>query len=182
MTKTNAPARIEFSRPVSTEGITEKGIDLTVEADAAECAALARRFDLKGLHRLKAELRLVPDRESTLRLEGHLTASVVQTCVVTLADVTATIDERFSLRFSPEAPVVTGQGAVFVSVDEEDPPEPLVGNTIDLGEVVAEQLALALDPYPRLPGATFTYALPEKPENEEVASPFRKLVGLKEGK
>ena len=41
---------------------------------------------------------------------------------------------------------------------EDDDPEapddiPYGGGSIDLGEAAAEQLALALDPYPRRPGA-----------------------------
>jgi hypothetical protein len=43
-----------------------------------------------------------------------------------------------------------------------------VGETLDLGEALAEQLALALDPYPRAPGASLAAA-----EDEEDESPAR---------
>ncbi|MCE2509888.1 MAG: DUF177 domain-containing protein [Alphaproteobacteria bacterium] len=182
MTPTPTPARIEFSRPVSTEGLAEEGAAFAIEADASERAALARRFDLKCLDRLQATLRLTPDQKGLLRLDGRLLADVVQVCVVTLADVAAAIDAPFALRFSSEVPGEADQGAVYITIDEEDPPEPLIGKTLDLGEVVAEQLALALDPYPRVPGAVFRQAPPEAPGEDAVNSPFRKLVTLKSGK
>ncbi len=182
MKQPNESAQVEFSRPISTEGMREKEAVFRLEADADECAALAKRFDLKGLGPLRAELRFTLDRQGLLRLEGRLMAEVVQVCVVTLADVTSAIDERFSLRFSLEGPNQLDDGEITIAVDEEDPPDPLPGETIDLGEIVAEQLALALDPYPRVPGATFRYASLETPENEAVNSPFRRLVSLKDGK
>lgn len=186
MKRPNELARIEFSRsistPIFTEGMSEKEAVFTIEADAAECTALAERFDLKGLGPLRAELRFTPDRNGLLRLEGRLMGEVVQVCVVTLTDVTSSIDERFSLRFSLEGPSQFDRGEISISIDEEDPPDPLVAETIDLGEVVAEQLALALDPYPRVPGATFSYTSLKVLENEEVNSSFRRLVSLKDGK
>lgn len=183
MTPAGKTGTIEFSRPVSTAGITEKEAHFTIEATPAECAALAQRLGLKALTRLSADLTLVPERNRRLCLEGHLTADVVQVCVVSLADIAAAIDERFTLHFSPDAvPEATPGGEVTVLVDAEDPPEPLIGETIDLGEAVTEHLVLALDPYPRLPGATFAYALPEDPDAEGAASPFAKLAALKPGR
>jgi hypothetical protein len=37
---------------------------------------------------------------------------------------------------------------------ETEVAEPFEGDAIDIGEAVAQQLALALDPYPRAPGAS----------------------------
>jgi hypothetical protein len=47
----------------------------------------------------------------------------------------------------------------------------------DLGEAVAEQLALALDPYPRAPDAELP---PEA--NDEAAGAFAALAALRRGK
>ena len=58
------------------------------------------------------------------------------------------------------------------------PPDPIIGGQIDLGALVAEFLALGLDPHPRKPGVEF-----EKPRNpadeDNVESPFSKLQALK---
>jgi hypothetical protein len=56
----------------------------------------------------------------------------------------------------------------------------MADDTIDLGEVVVEQLALTLDPYPRAPGAVFDpAALPGYEAPEAEVSPFAALVKLK---
>jgi uncharacterized metal-binding protein YceD (DUF177 family) len=96
--------------------------------------------------------------------EGRLRARVVQTCVVSLDDFTAEIDEHFRVRFVP-----AGQ--------ESDDPDPeaddeigYTAGALDLGEAAAEQLALVLDPYPRAPGAE----LPEV-ESDGQEHPFAAL-------
>ena len=46
-----------------------------------------------------------------------------------------------------------------VMVDlESDAAEPFDGDAIDIGEAVAQQLALALDPYPRAPEARLEWS------------------------
>jgi hypothetical protein len=50
----------------------------------------------------------------------------------------------------------------------------MVGGRIDLGGVITEFLALALDPYPRKPDVSFQPAIEEKDP-----SPFAALAALK---
>jgi uncharacterized metal-binding protein YceD (DUF177 family) len=55
---------------------------------------------------------------------------------------------------------------------------------LDLGEVAAEELSLALDPYPRKPGARLEksrYGESEE-EAEKGRNPFAVLAGLKDRK
>ena len=54
-----------------------------------------------------------------------------------------------------------------------------VGETVDLGEALAEQLALALDPYPRAPTAD-TRIKEIGILSEEEAGPFGALAALKD--
>ncbi|MCW5690545.1 MAG: DUF177 domain-containing protein, partial [Pseudolabrys sp.] len=54
-------------------------------------------------------------------------------------------------------------------------PEPLTGNSIDLGAIAAEFLVLAIDPYPRKEGAQFAPPAVEKGGNY----PFAALTALK---
>ena len=113
---------------------------------------------------LRCTFRLVRLTADCILAEGHLRARVVQTCVVSLDDFASDIDEPFRIRFVP-----AGQ--------ESDDPDPesddeigYAGGALDLGEAAAEQLALALDPYPRAPGAV----LPET-ETEVQDHPFAAL-------
>jgi uncharacterized metal-binding protein YceD (DUF177 family) len=111
---------------------------------------------------------LVQATRGIIEVRGHLQARVVQACVVSLDEFEAGVDERFSLRFVPE-------GAESDDPDPESEDEvPYSGDALDLGEAAVEQLALALDPYPRKPDAE----LPA-PETETPAHPFAGLVSLR---
>ncbi|MBD0275271.1 MAG: DUF177 domain-containing protein, partial [Acetobacteraceae bacterium] len=136
----------EFSRPLSLGLVGPDGRREVLEADAAERAALARRFGIPAVESLRAELRLRPEADGAVRAEGRLAAEVVQSCVVTLEPVAQRVDEAVALRLLP---------AGAEPRDEPDGPDdiPSEDGVVDLGEAVAEQLALALDPYPRAPGA-----------------------------
>ncbi|MGE5506430.1 MAG: DUF177 domain-containing protein [Actinomycetota bacterium] len=173
----------EFSRPIRVDQISVKGTDVDIEADAAERAALARRFGLVDLPALSARVRLKPiGRDGLVRVQGNFSAEVVQACVVTLAPVPASLCEAFEVTFGPES--AEGEGDdVEVSFHDEDPPDPIVGGAIDIGEVVAEQLALALDPFPRAEGAQFDQPAEEaEPEPERRPSPFAALAAFRQKK
>ena len=153
----------ELHRPLAIERIRAAGMDEEVEATPAECAALAKRMRLPAVHRLICQFHL-RHVGSVIEGQGHLIAHVAQTCVVSLEDFDARIEERFVVHWVP-----AGQES-----DDMDP-EALdeigyEGGTIDLGEAVAQQLILALDPYPHAPGAT----LPDTASEPEM-SPFASL-------
>ena len=105
-----------------------------------------------------------PDRKGgagMLRLSGHLSAEVSQACVATLEPVASRIEADYTVLYSLEpgpAPASAdaerpSMAEVVVDPEAEDPPEALGPAGLDLGEAVAQQLAVALDPYPRAPGA-----------------------------
>ncbi len=173
---------IPFSRPVDTRRITESGRVEEITATAEECAAIAASFGIPAVERLTAKITLRPWNRVGLELEGRLRAIAVQSCVVTLEPVTERIDHPFQLKFlPPEAttadPKTVAEAEVIVEVDAEDPPDPLEGPLLDLGPIVTEQLALALDPYPRAPGAQLSAVL--GPDADAATSPFAALSRLK---
>ena len=163
----------ELSRRIGLGEIGEAGRRETVVASPAVCAALALRFGIPAVHALSAELRLARAAGGAVAAEGALAAEVTQDCVATLEPVRQSVRAPVRLRFLPE-------GAAF-SDDPDGPDEiELAGDFLDLGEAVAEQLALALDPYPRAADA------PEPPQAPAPAageaprpSPFAALAGLK---
>lgn len=158
----------ELHRPVAVDRIGPAGLDITVEANATECAALARRMDLPAIRSLSCRYHLAQDTARTLVARGHLVARIVQTCIVSLEDFATTVEERFTVHCVPE-------GHESEDPDPETPDEiTYVDGTLDLGEAVAEQLALALDPYPRAPGAE----LPEI-DTDSDAHQFAALGALK---
>jgi uncharacterized metal-binding protein YceD (DUF177 family) len=143
----SSEAKPEFSRGVPVERIAPGWRTETIAATSDERAALAHRFGLVELPRFEATVRLRRTRAGRyVEVDGTLRAAVVQTCVVTLDPVTAEIDERFALLLGPIGVPVDGEDDVVVDIDA---PEPLDGDDVDIGELAAQQLSLALDPYPR---------------------------------
>ena len=140
----------EFSRPVVIEPWPEGGIDVAFSADPAERRALARRFDLLELTELRATGRLerhVPGGE--IGFEGWLEAALVQACVVSLEPVPATLRAPIERRWRRVEGPLAAPGGPEIWRPGDDEVELVTGRTLDLGEMVAEELALALDPYPR---------------------------------
>jgi uncharacterized metal-binding protein YceD (DUF177 family) len=156
----------EFSRPVEIGRLPEGRTGMTIAATPAECTMLARRFSLLAVDRLEAALCLEWVAGRLLRLEATLSAEVVQECVVTLEPVRSQVEDRFVLLYGPAAET----NNVMLREDEEVL-EPIVDGRIDLGEAVAQQLSLAIDPFPRAPGAAGPVAL-----GEGIASPFAALA------
>ncbi|MDG6095355.1 DUF177 domain-containing protein [Acetobacter sp. AN02] len=171
----------EFSRKIMAVRAVRHGMDMTVEASAEECAALAARFDLEGIRSFSCRFILRPGVRHEIEAECSLSARVVQRCVVTLEPFGDVIVERFSLRLVPEDAV---RPEDFEDPDAESDVIPFSGDSIDLGEIASEQLGLILDPYPRSPGA----ALPEGVSGDETDEtdqqdraphPFASLARLK---
>lgn len=171
-------AGVEFSRPFAVDRVPPDGARLAIEASDGERRALARRFDLVGLEALSAELEL--ERVSAgdlLKVSGRIRADLAQTCVVTLEPVPARIDAVFERLFSREVPEPPeDDDEVEIAEDE---PEPLSGDTVDLGEIVAEELVLALDPYPRSSAADQVLAELSGVDGRAAADPFGKLAALR---
>jgi uncharacterized metal-binding protein YceD (DUF177 family) len=169
----------EFSRLIAVDRVPPGGLIERISATEAERQALAERFGILGLRDLSAQLQLEPWRRGGIKVTGRLDATVEQSCVVTLEAFEATLKEDFVRYFAGQnAP---GPAPVVSSVEslEADEPDVISGGSIDLGELVAESLGLALDPYPRKPGAEFT---PSAIRNEDEAreGPFAALKSLKQ--
>ena len=142
-----SPERFEFSRFLQLGAVRREGQQLELVASPAECAALATRFGIPGVASFRTVLQLAPEQDGAIRVEGRLIAQVTQECVVTLEPVPQRVSETVVVRLLPPGREPDeGPG-------DPDEIESAPDGSIDLGEVMAEQLALALDPYPRAPGA-----------------------------
>lgn len=151
----------EFSHTVAVSDIPESGLDMAFEASGSERAVLARRLGLEALEAFNAHAKLTRWRGDGVKLDACFKASVIQLCVVTLEPVAETIEQRFIRRYLPaerlerETGRRSGSEVIVDAELEEDEPEPLPGARIDVGDAVAEELALAVDPYPRKAGVVF---------------------------
>ena len=167
--------------PVTLEDIPEDGQRFDLAADAEVRAAVAKAAGLRGLPRLTANFDVTRRGTDGLHVVGAVSATVGQTCVVTLDPVDNEIEETIDLNFVPQqAPEPASDDEAEKPEPRDvkwDDPEPLLNGTIDLGAIATEFLILGLDPYPRKPGAVFQPPHDDKPD----PGPFAGLAKLKGG-
>lgn len=132
----------EFSHRIELARLGAAAVTYDLEASDSERAALARRFGLVALDRFTAQVILRRAPGGMVRMEATLRADLTQTDVVTLDPVPNHVDDTFTLLFGDEPDnAALDPGAELV--------EPIEDGHIDIGEAIAQQLSLAIDPYPR---------------------------------
>jgi uncharacterized metal-binding protein YceD (DUF177 family) len=169
-----------LSHPYDTVHLPATGFDVAIEAGPDQRAALAEAYDLVAVEGLSATATLMPAGGRLVAVEGRVTADIVQSCVVSLEPVAQRIDETFQVRYAPAgAAEAQGPAGKEVAIDPEapDPPEAMQDTTIDVGALVEEMFVLAIDPYPRAPGAELSDVGAGEPESGEE-SPFAVLRGV----
>lgn len=137
----------EFSRPLDVR--QAEGKQEHLEAGAAEREALAGRFGLVRIDRLMADLALETRDSAAGRIveaRGRLMADFIQSCAVSAEDLPVSVDEPLFFRFTPEAGGHRPDEEIELDADDCDEIE-YAGAHIDLGEAVAQSLALAIDPF-----------------------------------
>ncbi len=176
MHQTDLPAP-EFCRTIDCDGLGPAPVWHDIEADAGEREALARRFGLERLDRLAAKVSLKRAGDSRIAVDGSFLADLAQACVISLVPVPEHIEESFSLVYASEEGA--GAGDLVFTLDDDDWPEPLPDGKIDIGEAVAQQLASALEPYPRAPSAILENQGFDGSAGDAERNPFAVLTGLK---
>lgn len=149
--------RPEFSCTVRAADLGAEPHELSLRPNEAQRGLLARRFELIALDRLEAALELRRQQNGDVLATGSVDADVIQRCVVTLEPVKKRVQARIRRLYVAAAAVPLGVG-------EEEDWEPLADH-LDAGELVAQEFGLALDPFPRAPGATFDQSAGDLPGN-----------------
>jgi hypothetical protein len=163
-----------LSWPLDVRDVPSGGLKGKREATARELAALATFLDLLEVRRVAIEYTLIAKGGGKARLRGRLAADVDQACVITQEPVPARIDESFDLEYWPPEDLVKATADAALDAAAPEPPEPLIDGRVDAGALATELLAVALDPYPRAPGAEFN-----PPEEPRAGNPFEALAKLK---
>ena len=163
----------EWSRPIRIDTIGEGERNVAIEADADERRRLAGRFVLLAIDRLEAQFTLRREGGAIVAA-GRVTADVTQACSITAEPLPAQVDEPVELRF---VEAYAGEEELELSADALDT-LPIEGGAIDLGEAAAETMALALDPFPRAPGAEEALRAAGVVREDEV-QPFNAFAALK---
>ncbi len=169
---------LPWSVPVRLEDVPEQGRSFDMEADAAMRAAIGKIAGVREIDHLAAHFDLRREAGDRLHVMGRVSATVDQTCVVTLEPLTNEVEETIDLVFAPPQDVTLGEedeDDPTRTYLEPDPPETLVNGAVDLGAIATEFLILGIDPYPRKPGAVFTAPQAQ----EDTVHPFAALAALK---
>lgn len=164
-----------FTRHLALSAISPAGGERDFVATEAELAAIVEEFGLVELRSLAGHLYLRRSGD-LVTIEGRIVAEAVQACVVSLQPVVERIDQKFTRRLMRGQPAEPSTVEETIEIGEDDPPDAFAGDSIDVGVVLLEEFALALDPYPRAPGVEF--AVPEEAVVDEPDSPFAVLKSL----
>lgn len=161
----------ELSRPMDLEQALHGNAPYAFNATQEECAALAKRFGIRAVEFVRASFLVKADATYSggYIIEGSFQAKVTQSCVVTLKDVPEAVDITFTVR------ILHPRFETELSPEQQDNDdiEFSADGHVDVGEIVAQYLALSLDPYPRAPEAG-------QPADEltDTQSPFAMLKKL----
>jgi hypothetical protein len=163
-----------WSVTVRLDDVPEAGRSVEIEAGEAVRAALAVPLGVDAVEQAGGSFHLTRRGRDGLHVAGRVTATVRQTCVVSLEPVINEIAEDVDVDFAPSRERIAGEleGEIELSA-VTDEPEPLIGNSVDLGLLATEFLTLGVDPYPRKADVAF-----EPPAaGDPAAHPFAALAG-----
>ena len=176
-----------FSRLVEVRALPAPGVEIKVEANAEERAALAVLFGAPAVARLEGVYTLKAGSGGQVKATGTARAVLTRACVLTLEPFEEKVEEPVEVVFAPEPEKIAAHRALtpgrggreeevdLAALSSVDPPDPIVDGKVDLGALTTEFVALGLDPYPRKPGAAFDGADADAP----AENPFAALGGLR---
>jgi len=142
-----------FSLVVEAHGLPAEGRHYRVSPTPEQRDEIAQRLGAVAIDAFEGEAVVRPAPGGAM-VEGCVRARLVRHCVVTLDPVEETVEEPFTVRFRREDAAAPAEE---IEIDA-DTPEPLDPAGIDIAELLVQQLALAMDPYPRRPDAAFDAA------------------------
>lgn len=159
--------------------IPEHGLHRELEANGVERTAMAAVAGLRDVSSAQASLDVTPIPDGRVHVVGRVWGRIGQTCVVTLDPIDSEIDETVDVMFAPSEQIPQladlAHEALASEAEIPDGPEPMVDGVIDLGRLATDVLLLAIDPYPRKPGAVFE---PELATADPEDHPFAALKAL----
>ena len=127
-----------LSRSVKVDDIPGGQIEVTVEANPEERAALAVEFGLSA-STTRRPLRCRA-QGAVCRSTGEVDATIEQTCVVTLEPFVSNVKERVDLRYTEPRFIAEADADGEEPEVDLDAPDPIENGRIDLGVLTAEYL------------------------------------------
>ena len=187
----------EWSHKIEAEDISSKAMHVNIEPTEQQCKDLARRMHIEAIDSAKASLTIQRDSKNmNIHVTGQLKAVISQNCVVSLEPIESVIETQVEGWFADPGSVISitkarhekdskSHDAELQILDEKDDPEPFVDGHIDLGELAAQYLSLAIDPYPHKEGVDFEQHISADQQKKNIPevrkNPFAALKDWKKG-
>ncbi|MFV0430854.1 MAG: YceD family protein [Alphaproteobacteria bacterium] len=129
----------------------QKILDKTI--DSSFYADIAQWLNIVAIKDLKVRLQLQRVDTKNALLDGKITAKLVQSCIISLEDIPENLHFSFERNFTDklETPNSTHEED-WENLDSEQ--ELWDGKTIDIAQVILEELALNMNSYPKKEGVT----------------------------
>jgi uncharacterized metal-binding protein YceD (DUF177 family) len=169
---------------VSVAKLPQKGMPVRLLANETELKVLAKAHDLEKVLMFEADMTVRKWRADGVKVTGMVKARIIQNCIVSLEPIENTIENEFEVILVPEnsrlarVPDLTS-GEIHIDFEGPDVPETFSGDRIDAGALAEEFFELAIDPYPRKPGAEFAEINDDADLAPKKPSPFAKLAQLR---
>lgn len=153
MTDDSIPVVNEYRRVFHVRRRNDDSVEITLDSTPDEREALAKRFDLTELSIFHATLRIEAEKNGEfVHVAGAFTADLKQSCVVTLEPVPSHIDGKIFREYVDSKNFDETTPSIEFDPDAPDPPDKFDDGEIDLGEMLAEELGLEIEPFPRAAG------------------------------
>ncbi|HHB82813.1 MAG TPA: DUF177 domain-containing protein [Devosia sp.] len=169
---------------VNLDRLPNLGRRLKIQADAEQLQHIAKAAMVTSVGRFAADLHIIRVKGG-VQVTGRLRAESTQPCVVSLEPVHQRIDEELNRVFMPnpgdalsDSPQENAPGSeTYIDLTSEDLPDYYDGALLDLSDFLLESFAMAIDLYPRAPGAKMTPEL--QGDDPASLSPFAVLKQMK---
>lgn len=153
--------------------IPDTGLEFILTATSEECSKLSERFEVPKIKSLRVNGRIKGG--DILKFSGEIKAKVVRKCVISMDLFEIHMDAFFKEFFSESGTDFMSEQNFNLDMEDETSVDLVRDGKLNIGEVVAEQFGLNLDPFPKKSGEYFEYV---ETEGAEKANPFAVLKGL----
>ena len=133
----------EFCRLIRLDEVGRRDVDVAMVAAPPEREALARRFGVTEISALEAGLKIRRVSSGVYNLSGVVEAEIIYSGLGAAGAIEFSLNEQFDeILATPDGWRSLEENAIDGEVDAEL----LTEEFIDMGEIVAQNLSLALDP------------------------------------
>ena len=166
--------------------LTQGGEGVRLEPENFQKDELAQRLGVESVQFLNFEGKIRRYKKTGARIAGKLQARYWQACVVSMdlipQEISIEVDRKFLGESEASSRQVFSQDGELLIDPDDDEPDILEANTIDLWEVLIEELNLAIDPFPRKDDPDITVFSGKEAENrvegDDLHKPFANLNTL----